>query len=238
MYRDYDSERRRYGRAPITEIPGPGARRTGDPFLELQRLRQEAAQAAEWREAAEHWHAIAKQQQAALKEQEKQMQAVRRQLAAAQRESETSPPTPSAPAAHAADNEEWREKYLRLYADYENAKKRLAQRLTLATEQKQAELLRDMLPLADNLERALTHAQAAEDVAGLALIHKAFLEVLAKYGVAKIVAEKRPFDPELHEAVGTIPHPDAAPGEVIAVIEAGYTYQGKLLRPARVMVAA
>lgn len=241
MFGDYDEYRRRYGRSqpqPITEIP-PRPTTKGGMNGDYGRLRQELAQwqssAAEWREAAETWYTTAKQQQADLKRLENQLAAVNRQLAALNKQAATLAQPPVAARPSADNAEEWREKYARLAADYENSKKRLEQRYTLEAQQNQTKLLRDMLPLADNLDRALAH-QDGQDDAGLALIRKSFLATLAEYGVQPIVAEGRPFDPQLHEAVGVVTNPAAA-GMVAAVEETGYTYQDKLLRPARVLVA-
>jgi len=138
-------------------------------------------------------------------------------------------------SADKTENNEWQEKYTRLYAGLENSKKRLAQRYALESSQNQEKLLRDMVPLADNLERAITHTESDPD--GLILIQKAFLDALAKYGVEKMEAEERPFHPEIHEAIGTVPHPTAESGTIVAVTENGYTYQGNLLRPAKALVA-
>jgi molecular chaperone GrpE len=233
MFGDYDNYRRRNGRwqpQPITEIPGPGRGRMVDPMTELgQQLRQARAEAAEWRETAEKWYATAQQQQADFKKLQKEMAAANRQLAELEKQLAAPPPL--------AGENDWQEKYLRLYAEFENNKKRLEQRYTLEAQQQQEKLLRDMLPLADNLERALTHAPDAEQQAGLEQIRKAFLSVLARYGVEPMAAEGRPFDPEQHEAIGAVPAANAEPGTIIAVEETGYTYQDKLLRPARVLVA-
>lgn len=239
MFRDFDDYRRRYGRSqPITDIPGRTTN-GADPRGEYGRLRQEFAQmqadAAEWRETAEKWYTIAKQQQADLKRLEKELVAVNRQLAARPQESVSSRPRPADPSA-TDDTEAWREKYMRLAAELENSKKRLEQRYALDAQQSQEKLLRSMLPLADNLERALSHQEARDD-AGLALIYKAFMTTLAEYGVQPIAALGRPFDPQQHEAVGVVPNREATANTVIAVEETGYTYQDRLLRPARVLVA-
>ena len=247
LFRDYDDYRRRYGRSQpqaVTEIPVRSPH-PNDLRSENGRLRQELTQiqatAAEWRETAENWYATAKQQQADLKRLEKELAAANRQLAALQQQfngaRQRMPETAVTPPTAVNDGDDWREKYIRLAAELENNKKRLEQRYTLETQQNQEKLLRAMLPLADNLERALTH-QASVDAAGLALIRRAFLATLAEFDVTPLEVKGRPFDPELHEAVGLLPHPQAESGTVIAVEETGYTYQGKLLRPARVLVAA
>ncbi len=245
MFRDYDEYRRRYGRSQpqfITDIPSrtPDGR-TPDGRGEYGRMRQEIAQAqadaAEWRETAEKWYNTAKQQQSDLKRLENELAAANRQLAARQQMVNNTPVQPTQRPTRPSDDAAWQEKYLRLAAEQENQKKRLEQRYTRETQQNQEKLLRDMLPLADNLERALNH-QETQDETGLALIRKAFLATLAEYGVQPLAAEGRPFDPERHEATGVVNTPEAASGTVLAVEQTGYTYHDKLLRPARVLVAA
>lgn len=155
------------------------------------------------------------------------------------------------PGSEAAEEGEpdWKEKYLRLYADLENTKRRLARNYEIKTEQEKEKLLRDMLPLADNLERALAHAAAEtgrQDGAqrdsplyqGIELTLKAFRDVMARYGVQPVEAQGEPFDPELHEAVGLLSNPDLPPGTVASVELKGYTFRDRLLRPARVLVTA
>lgn len=141
-----------------------------------------------------------------------------------------------------AEAAEWQDKYRRLYAELENSKKRLARLYANQAEQEKEQLLRDMLPVADNLERALTNASGDEAEAGLrqgvALTLKAFVDALAKQGVRPIQAQGQPFDPELHEAAGAVRHPALPPGTVVRVEQKGYTVGDKLLRPARVLVAA
>ena len=254
MYRNYDRYGRRNGRSPfITNIPGPGQRGM-DPVTEINRLHQQLEQAnnetAEWQQAAEQYHAIAKQQQAEANAAERKLAQAEHKLALLEAELsrkpvrseaeigtqiETKKSASSAKPVDKKEENEWQEKYLRLYADFENSKKRLEQRYALESQQKQENLLRDMLPLADNLERAIQHHDF--DQPGLEMIQKAFLAALAKHGVEPIEVEERPFDPELHEAVGMVPHPTAESGVIVDVAENGYTYNGKLLRPAKVLVA-
>jgi molecular chaperone GrpE len=250
MFRDYDSYGRRNGRSPyITNIPGQARQQTPDPASEIMRLRQQLeqaqAKAAEWEQAARQYHALAKQQQAEVNGAAKKLAHLEQKLAAAQKETtrqaveiakKQAKPVNAPQTANTTDQtNEWQEKYLRLYADFENGKKRLEQRYALESQQNQEKLLRDMLPLADNLERAMQHEST--DQAGLAMIYKGFLAALAKYGVEPMVAAERPFNPELHEAVNVISHPTTPSGTVASVLENGYTYQGNLLRPAKVLVA-
>ena len=98
------------------------------------------------------------------------------------------------------------------------------------------EFLRDLLPVLDNLERAIEHAQEDTDSEGVKLTRQMFLSTLDKYGVKPIEALGSPFDPQVHEALGTKEDPSLEPGSVATVTEPGFTYRGKLLRPARVLV--
>ena len=147
----------------------------------------------------------------------------------------------AADSATQAEAAEWQDKYTRLYAELENSKKRLARLYANQAEQDKEHLLRDMLPLADNLERALANASGVEAVGelrqGVALTLKAFVDALAKHGVRPIQAQGQPFDPELHEAAGAVRQPGLPPGTVVRVEQKGYTVGDKLLRPARVLVA-
>jgi len=136
----------------------------------------------------------------------------------------------------------WRDRYLRMAADLENTKKRLERIHTDRALATQERLLRDLLPLADNLERALGHATPAEQrsslYSGIELTLKEFLATLEKHGVRRIEALGEPFNPELHEAIGSSSHATLPPGTVMHVELPGYTFKGRLLRPARVLVVA
>lgn len=144
--------------------------------------------------------------------------------------------------AFQAEAAEWRDKYLRLAAELENSKRRAEQQYRHRAQQSQERLIRDLLPLADNLERALAHAGTTVAQSGLysgvELTLRDFLAALSRHGVERIEALGEPFDPELHEAIGAAPHPTLPPGTVMHVELPGYTYQDRLLRPARVMVVA
>ncbi len=258
MFRDYDPYQRRNGRSPYTNIPEPTRQQPIHPVHEINRLRQQLEQAttetAEWQQAAKKYYAIAQQQQTELAQLEQRLASLQKEvsqkpmmraekIAPQDAEPETKKSaepfdklrTSSAKSVDKEENGEWQEKYLRLYAEFENSKKRLEQRYALESQQNQEKLLRDMLPLADNLERAFAHTESDPD--GLRLIQKAFLDALAKYGVEMMDVMERPFNPEHHEAIGTIPHPSAESGTVVTVLENGYTYKGGLLRPAKVLVA-
>jgi molecular chaperone GrpE len=152
-------------------------------------------------------------------------------------------PTPLAqPQSPAGENEAqiWQERYARLQADLENTKKRLEKRYASEAEQARYALLRDMLPVADNLESALQHSSndAGDLRQGVAVTLRAFLETMKRHGVEPISAKGRPFDPALHEAVAQIEDANTPSGHVAQVLQTGYTIDGDLLRPAQVIVAA
>jgi molecular chaperone GrpE len=136
----------------------------------------------------------------------------------------------------------WRDRALRLQAEIENFRKRqqrLAEERVLADRER---LLRAFLGVADDLERAL-HADGADadDLRqGVDLTYRSLMRLLDQEGAEPIEAAGQPFNPAWHEAVGTVPHvhAGAAPDTVVKVVEAGYRLGDRLLRPARVIVAA
>lgn len=139
--------------------------------------------------------------------------------------------------------EDWQERYARLQADVENLRRRWEQRFADETAEARRVILRDMLPLADHLEMALTHGaelegEAAQQfVANIETTRRAFMETLRRYGVEQQQPAGQPFDPSLHEAVGQVAADGREPGTVAHVVQAGYMQGDKLLRPARVIVA-
>ncbi len=141
-------------------------------------------------------------------------------------------------AAHEID---WQEQYARLQADLENTKKRIEKRYAQRHEDLRSRMILDLLPLADHLEAALAHSGEGQDVEalrqGVELTLKAFLDTLSKYGVQVIDPVGEEFNPELHEAVGVIDAPDTPSGHVAKVLQRGYTLDGRVIRPARVLVA-
>lgn len=135
---------------------------------------------------------------------------------------------------------ERQEAWLRERAELENFKKRMQREKSEALRFAQEPLLRELLAIVDNLERALAHAQSgAESVAeGVQLVLKSLHDTLARHGVERVDAQGGMFDPNLHEAIGQSNHPDAAPGAVTEQHQVGYTLHSRLLRPALVTVNA
>jgi molecular chaperone GrpE len=136
---------------------------------------------------------------------------------------------------------EARDRYLRLYAEFENHKK-LAQRDQLDYAKYAAEkVLRELLPVADNLERAIAHARSvnadAAVVDGLDLIARQFQDALRKSGAEPIVAVGKPFDPALHQALTQVETDEHESDTVVEETQRGYLLHGRILRPALVTVA-
>lgn len=145
------------------------------------------------------------------------------------------------------DESTWKERYLRLRADLENTRKRLERNAAQRIEMEQDRLLRDMLPLADNLERVIGVSglggerpqEGCERIReGVALSLHDFYHTLEKFGVVRIEALNQPFDPNLHEARGIAQNAEAEEGVVVQVLLNGYLRDGRLLRPAQVLVSA
>ena len=130
------------------------------------------------------------------------------------------------------------EQYLRVLADQDNYRKRLHKVFQDRLEQQYAGLLRNLLAVMDDLERALAYGSEGDPLtSGVKLTYDQLLKVLRQEGVEPIQAQGQPFDPELHEAVEVIPG-DGGDGTdlVDAELVTGYLYKERLLRPASVRV--
>ena len=158
------------------------------------------------------------------------------------------PATEEAPAPEAAPSaptaEQQRDEYLaiaqRLQADFDNYRRRAARDVSAAGERARTGLLRELLPVVDNLERALASAGAADEglVGGVGLVHADLLGVLRRSGVQAVEPRGERFDPNVHEAISTAPADGAQAGLVVEVVEKGYTLGDTVIRPARVVVSA
>ena len=130
---------------------------------------------------------------------------------------------------------------LRAQADAVNMQRRAEQEIEKARKFALERICGDLLSVVDNLERALESAGDSEGSAslleGVELTRKGFMDVLVKYGVQVVDPMGKPFDPETAQAMSLVEQPDAEPNSVIAVMQKGYTLNGRLLRPAMVMVS-
>jgi molecular chaperone GrpE len=133
------------------------------------------------------------------------------------------------------------DRWLRERADLENLKKRTARERAETAKFANEQVLRDLLPVVDNLERAVGHAQGGGNgaplVEGVALVLKALLDLLERHGVSRIEAEGQRFDPAHHEAMAHVESERHEPNSVIEEHQRGYRLHERLLRPALVTVA-
>jgi molecular chaperone GrpE len=133
------------------------------------------------------------------------------------------------------------EKFIRLYAEFDNYRKRVAREKAELVRYGNEELLKELLPVLDNLERALEHAQKEEGktepiLQGLQLILEQFRSVLRRFGVEEIKTLGERFDPELHEAVGEMELEGIEPQQIVQEVQKGYLLNDRVLRPAKVIV--
>jgi molecular chaperone GrpE len=153
-----------------------------------------------------------------------------------------------APAAIAADLDAAKaqaESYLddlrRLQADFDNYRKRTLREQTARAASASQALVARLLPVLDDFELAVSHAEQSRDfdgmLKGVEMVFGELREVLQGEGLVKIEAEGKPFDPERHEAVVAVEQEGAEPGTVVDVVRAGYELRGRVLRPAMVKVA-
>ena len=130
---------------------------------------------------------------------------------------------------------------LRAQADAVNMQRRSEQEIEKARKFALERFCGDLLSVVDNLERALESAGDDQGIAslleGIELTRKGLMDVLVKYGVESVDPMGEPFDPETAQAMSMVEQPDAEPNSVIGVMQKGYTLNGRLLRPAMVMVA-
>ena len=131
---------------------------------------------------------------------------------------------------------------LRAQADAQNVKRRAEQDVEKARKFALEQFTRELLPVVDNLERALEAASGEDEVVkpiaeGVELTLKSFLDALSKFNIERVDPQGEPFDPNLHQAMSMIENDEVEPNSVIAVMQKGYTLNGRLVRPAMVMVS-
>jgi molecular chaperone GrpE len=137
------------------------------------------------------------------------------------------------------ERDEYLELAQRTRADFDNYRKRVAKETEGAHARGKAELARELLPVVDNLERALEAAGADPGslAKGVSLVHDELRAKLEDAGVEAYDPVGERFDPELHEALSTRAEQDTDPGHVLETVEKGYRLNGQVLRPARVVVS-
>jgi molecular chaperone GrpE len=134
------------------------------------------------------------------------------------------------------------EQLLREQAEMQNVRRRAQRDIESAHKFALEKFASELLSVVDNLERAIDAIDADDETQksvaeGLELTLKTFIDVLAKYKVEAVDPEGQPFDADLHQAVSTVPNNDVEPNTVINVFQKGYTLNGRLIRPAMVVVS-
>ena len=133
------------------------------------------------------------------------------------------------------------DRFLRQAAELDNFKKRTAREKDEAIRFASEALIRDILPIVDNLERAVAHAKGGGNgkplVEGVEMVLKGLFDVLSKHGVDPIVAIGQPFDPGKHEAMAQVESHKHEPNTIVEEHHKGYTFHDRLLRPALVTVS-
>ena len=150
-------------------------------------------------------------------------------------------PAPEVEAAKAKECKDLMEQLQRLAAEFSNYQKRMERTLQDERLIGIRGLVVDLLPVLDNFERALEHAndEAGKDalVAGIKAVYEQFLAALKKHGVTQFESHGETFDPEHHEAIAMVPSDEHAEGKVAHVMQKGYRLNGQTIRPSRVAVS-
>lgn len=138
--------------------------------------------------------------------------------------------------------QEYLSKYRAAASEFEEARLRLRREISKDIERSRREILADLLDVVDNLDRAIDAAKGAGSsdslLQGVEMVRRQFLSKLEGFGVTRIVAEGQPFDPQLHEAISTVPASSPEQdGLVVGTVRSGYRIGDDVLRPAAVAVA-
>lgn len=138
-----------------------------------------------------------------------------------------------------AESAENHDKYLRALAEFENYKKRALKERGDLLKYQGEKILSDMLDVGDNLDFAIQYADADPEKLrdGVKLIHKIFMDVLARWEVRPVSGMGKQFDPITYNAISRVPAADAAPGTIVGELKKAYFYKDKLLRVGEVVVA-
>lgn len=141
--------------------------------------------------------------------------------------------------------DKFRDAALRAEAEMQNVRRRAEREVEHAVKYGVEKIVQNLLPVVDSLEKAVEAAEQTEAgsdatqaiIEGMGLCQRLFLEVIAKQGVVTIDPHGEPFDPNVHQAISMVENPDVEPNSVVAVVQKGYSLNGRLVRPAMVMVA-
>jgi molecular chaperone GrpE len=154
----------------------------------------------------------------------------------------SAPPVAGDPLAQAqAEAAKLKDAWLRTAADFDNFRKRSRRELDEARRGGREEVLRALLPVFDNLDRAIQSSVRSSDVKtmvdGLTMVHRQFVDALGREGITRVPTVGQAFDPSIHEAIQQVDTDEHPPGTVIAEVQSGYSQGERLLRAAMVVVA-
>lgn len=141
-----------------------------------------------------------------------------------------------------ADVEKYKDQYIRAEAEMANLRRRVDKDVENAHKFGQEKLSKELLAVADNLERAITSTEG-DDVQvsaikeGVEMTLKGLVDLFGKFSIEPVDPHGEPFDPQLHQAMSMVENPEVEPNTVIAVMQKGYQLHGRLIRPAMVMVS-
>jgi molecular chaperone GrpE len=151
------------------------------------------------------------------------------------------PPPPETLEQAVAEISRMKENWLRTAADFDNFRKRSRRELEDARRGGREDLLRALLPVFDNLGRAIQSAARSTDVKamteGLSMIDRQFADALGREGIGRVPTIGRAFDPTMHDAIQQVETDEHPPGTVLAEVQPGYTQGDRLIRAAMVVVA-
>jgi molecular chaperone GrpE len=166
-------------------------------------------------------------------------EATSEESAAAESTAEAAPVDPLADAK--AEAQKNKEQWMRTAADFDNFRKRSRREIDDARRGGREEMLKEFLPVFDNLERAITSAQRAQEVKavadGLNMILRQFVDTLGRVNITKVPTVGKEFDPTVHEAIQQVETDEHPPGAIVAEVQPGYVQGERLVRPAMVVVA-
>ena len=141
--------------------------------------------------------------------------------------------------AKEAEAKESHDRYLRAMAEMDNLRKRVSREKADTIKYGKEEIIKDILPFLDSMDRALEHADASDARAfidGIALMQDQLLCCLQKHGVERIESAGADFDPNIHEALMLLDSTDHRDNQIVSEMEKGYLLNGRLIRPSRVCV--
>ena len=150
-------------------------------------------------------------------------------------------PAEEQPAEAQPAEPDWKDRYARAMADFDNFRKRTARDREDLVKFAASDVLKDILPTVDNLARALEEAKDKTDdpfVTGVKLVYDGLLKALAEHGATPLDSAGEPFDANFHEALAQLPSEEVEEGHVISEVKRGWMLNGKLLRAAQVVVSA